>query len=80
MNKRSLSDDEIGFAMILLAIALLAATLILTSGCQMMPERVIVRGPHGTKIAEANTQTGDVRLTQYGVHILTPKIQFPEAK
>ncbi len=78
--KRPLDDEEISILVVLAAIIALCVTMLLLTGCRVMPEHVIVRGPHGTKIAEANTKTGDIRLTQYGIHVITPKIQFPRSE
>jgi hypothetical protein len=76
-GRRPLSDDELGMLMIVLAVAVGAATILLISGCHAMPETVTIRGPHGTKLADANTRTGDIRLTQFGLQTLTPRIHLP---
>jgi hypothetical protein len=79
-NRQPLSDDELGMLAIILAVIALVGTLLLISGCGVLPKTVTIRGPHGTKLADADTETGDIRLTNYGIHVLTPKIVIQEKK
>lgn len=72
-------DDIYAVTMILLAMAFCILALY-AMGCYHMPEHVRVRGPHGTKLADINTTTGDIKLTHYGLHALQPKVILPEAK
>jgi hypothetical protein len=75
-----MSEDEVGILVAVAGVIMLVVWLLAMAGCTVMPEHLVVRDQAGNKLADANTQTGEIRLTWAGLHAITPKVVLPPSK